>query len=96
MRLKGMADPVRAVTLGPPRPARSSPRDTAMVGREAELGQVMTALDRLGDGAGGRSSRSWARPGMGKTRLASEVLAGADDFRVVTAECGHSGAARPT
>ena len=32
---------------------------------------------------------------MGKTRLVAEVLAGAEDFRVLTAECGHSGASAP-
>jgi class 3 adenylate cyclase/tetratricopeptide (TPR) repeat protein len=94
LRLKGLAEPVPTVTLGR---ATSSPveqADTAMVGRERELGQIRTALDHLGDGVGGVVTVV-GEPGMGKTRLVAEVLTGAEDFRVLTAECGHSGASAP-
>jgi class 3 adenylate cyclase/tetratricopeptide (TPR) repeat protein len=94
LRLKGLAAPVPSATLGR---ATSRPVDqaqTAMVGRDHELGVIRTALDRLGDGTGGLVTVV-GQPGMGKTRLVAEVLAGAEDFAVLTAECGHSGASAP-
>ena len=94
LRLKGLAEPVRTVTLGRATSRSVEQADTAMVGRELELGQIMTALDRLGDGGGGVVTVV-GQPGMGKTRLVAEVLAGAEDFRVLTAECGHSGSSAP-
>ncbi|GAA2162800.1 AAA family ATPase [Pedococcus bigeumensis] len=94
LRLKGLAEPVSSVTLGRATSRLAEQAETAMVGREVELGQIRTALDRLGDGQGGLVTVV-GQPGMGKTRLVEEVLAGAEDFVVLKAECGHSGATAP-
>ena len=69
-----------------------------MVGRESELhrssGRHWTTspccTGRCGHRRGPARSRAWARPVSW-----TEVLAGAADFRVLTAECGHSGATAP-
>ena len=94
LRLKGLAEPVASVTLGRPTSRVVDQVETAMVGRELELGVIRTALDRLGDGAGGIVTVI-GQPGMGKTRLVAEVLAGAEDFEVLKAESEHSGATAP-
>lgn len=94
LRLKGLAEPVASVTLGRATSRPVDQSETAMVGREQELGVIRTALDRLGDGSGGVVTVV-GQPGIGKTRLVAEVLAGADDFTVLTAECGHSGSSAP-
>ena len=94
LRLKGLAEPVYAVSLGAATSRVLDQADTAMVGRAVELAQVRAALDAVADGVGGVVTIV-GEPGMGKTRLVSEVLTSADDFRVLTAEGGHSGSSAP-
>jgi tetratricopeptide (TPR) repeat protein len=94
MRLKGLKEPVPTATLGAATGRPVGRVQTAMVGRDAELAQVTAALERLGAGVGGVLTVV-AQPGMGKTRLVAEVMAGAADFRVLTAECGRSGTSAP-
>jgi class 3 adenylate cyclase/tetratricopeptide (TPR) repeat protein len=94
LRLKGLAEPVYAVSLGAATSQVLDQAGTAMVGRATELAQVSAALDEVADGVGSVVTVV-GPPGMGKTRLVSEVLAGAEDFRVLTAEGGHSGASAP-
>jgi class 3 adenylate cyclase/tetratricopeptide (TPR) repeat protein len=94
LRLKGLAEPVYAVSLGAATSRVLDQADTAMVGRGAELALIGRAMDAVADGLGGVVTIV-GPPGMGKTRLVSEVLAGAEDFRVLTAEGGHSGASTP-
>jgi class 3 adenylate cyclase/tetratricopeptide (TPR) repeat protein len=94
LRLKGIAEPVATVVLGHATSQAVESAETAMVGRDAELERLRESLDRLGEGHGGMVT-ILGEPGMGKTRLAAELVSEADDFRVVTAECGHSGSASP-
>ena len=94
MGLKGLKQPVRTATLGAATGRPVGRSETAMVGRDAELARLTAALERLGDGTGGVVTVV-AQPGMGKTRLVTEVVAGAADFRVLIAECGHSGTSAP-
>ncbi len=94
LRLKGLAEPVYAVSLGAATSRVLDQADTAMVGRAGELAQVTAAFDAVADGVGSVVTIV-GEPGMGKTRLVSEVLTSADDFRVLTAEAGHSGSSAP-
>ncbi|KRF24848.1 hypothetical protein ASG95_10265 [Phycicoccus sp. Soil803] len=94
LRLKGLSEPVYAVSLGAATSRVLDQADTAMVGRAAELAQVSAALDAVADGIG-RVVTVVGPPGIGKTRLVSEVLSGASDFLVLTAEGGHSGGSAP-
>jgi class 3 adenylate cyclase/tetratricopeptide (TPR) repeat protein len=94
-RLKGIAAPVLTVALGSASSSSSESQETALCGRDPELAQLRGALDRLAAGIGG-SVLLVGDPGMGKTRLVTEMVkAAAADFRVLTADCGHSGAATP-
>lgn len=94
LRLKGLAEPVYAVSLGAATSRVLDQADTVMVGRAVELAQVTAALDAVADGVGSLVTIV-GEPGMGKTRLVAEVLTSAEDFRVLTAEGGHSGASAP-
>ena len=95
LQLKGIAQPVPTVALGRPSAAAvAEPAETILVGRSRELGVVRAALERLGDLKGG-SLVIQADPGMGKSRLVTEAVREAEDFRVLLAECGHTGAVTP-
>jgi class 3 adenylate cyclase/tetratricopeptide (TPR) repeat protein len=94
LQLKGIAAPVPTAALGVATSSAAGSPDTVMVGRDHELGLLRAALERLGDLEGG-SVIVLGEPGMGKTRLVTEVLAEAVDFPVLRADCGHSGASAP-
>ena len=91
LQLKGIAEPVPTAALGAGTVTTADTADTVMVGRDHELGRIRAALERLADLEGG-SVIVVGEPGMGKTRLVTEVLGDAVDFPVLRAECSHSGA----
>jgi class 3 adenylate cyclase/tetratricopeptide (TPR) repeat protein len=96
LQLKGIRAPVPTVAVGGPVSAAAleTGADTVIVGRDRELQVVRAALERLGEMQGGALTIS-GEPGMGKTRLVTEVVREADDFRVLLAECAHTGSATP-
>jgi DNA-binding CsgD family transcriptional regulator/tetratricopeptide (TPR) repeat protein len=65
-----------------------SPADGRLVGREAELARILSALDTMLGGAD-RLVLLSGEPGVGKTRLAQDVLARAGDrrMRVLVGRC---------
>jgi predicted ATPase len=74
--------------------ARSSAR--TFVGRTQELSDLLAALDRAASGRGSLCLLS-GEPGIGKTRLMSELgqLAADSGFRVVAGRCWEEGGAPP-
>ena len=77
LALKGKSEPVAAFrVLGEAEPELT--KETPLVGRERELATLVGALDRLHDGVGAIVSIT-GEPGIGKSRLVSEGLAGAAD-----------------
>jgi class 3 adenylate cyclase/tetratricopeptide (TPR) repeat protein len=97
LALKGLARPVEAIAIGPPREGDARPiATTVLVGREQELDVLTTALDQLGDGSGrGGVIEVAGEPGIGKTRLVTEIVSAAEDFDVLTAAGDRSGASAP-
>jgi hypothetical protein len=73
-----------------------SPSSRPFVGRNAEIGRAIAALDRARKGKGGLL-RVIGEPGIGKTRLADELSAAAveRDVRVAWGRCWEAGAAPP-
>jgi DNA-binding winged helix-turn-helix (wHTH) protein len=69
-------------------PARERTRKSAFVGRSAELAFLSVGLDLLRDG-NGQAVVLLGPPGIGKTRLVSEFLAGLDEnaFRSLVVNC---------
>ena len=79
LELKGKAEPVRATPLLRRSPAPRAERVSAgvqapLVGRRRELGEIATAIERLGAGTGG-AVVVLGEAGMGKTRLLAEARA---------------------
>ena len=64
----------------------AGPSDIPLLGRSAELGRVLEALQRAADGAGGTLLLA-GEPGIGKTRLAMEALTLARRRGFLTLEC---------
>jgi DNA-binding SARP family transcriptional activator len=88
------APPPVAPTAASPRPTRAhaSHRPAApwpLAGRDTELASLTAALDAVLDGAGPAFAALTGEPGIGKTRLASELVGyGAGrDMRVVVGRC---------
>ena len=73
-QMKGKAQPVPAVLLGPILTEREhTVVERPLVGREAELAQLMEALDSARSGHG-RVVELLGEPGIGKSRLVQEVV----------------------
>jgi class 3 adenylate cyclase/tetratricopeptide (TPR) repeat protein len=85
-RVKGKSKPVNAVEVGaaqqPPR--RDEADVPPLVGREAEIRQLRTALDTALTGRG-QVAEIAGPPGIGKSRLADELLAMADTRTLLVA-----------
>src|SRR5690606_9695602 len=73
-----------AVTSAVPREGATVPG--VFVGREAELGRLLSHWERVRAGEGPRAAALLAEPGLGKTRLAQELYA-----RLVADEQGGTG-----
>ena len=87
LRVKGKADVVRAISVGPESGSRSLTTDDEglFVGRHEELRTLQNALTNLRDGKGGAFTIS-GPTGIGKTRLLSEALGGEQTVVEVRAE----------
>ena len=88
--LKGRAEPVgvyRASRARPPETAPETPRESAMVGREAERALFARRLDALVVGADTATVAIEGEAGLGKSTLVAEAiqLAGARGVRVLAA-----------
>jgi class 3 adenylate cyclase/tetratricopeptide (TPR) repeat protein len=87
-RVKGKAEPVQAFDVGAPLPNRPAPVQAAarLAGRDAEVAALREALDSLRRGRG-LVVELTGEPGIGKSRLLAELLALADQERLVVVRC---------
>jgi class 3 adenylate cyclase/tetratricopeptide (TPR) repeat protein len=83
---KGKAEPVRAFSVGPVSGTRHQSGDTPLIGRDSELRALVDALARARNGTG-TVVDIVAEPGMGKSRLLSELRSLATDELVVSVQC---------
>ena len=89
LALKGKSEPVpayRVLAIDAAAPALSRRLDTPMVGREAELTQLESMLDETKRGRC-LLATVVGEPGVGKSRLAAELIAGAHDVQVLRGSC---------
>ena len=95
-RVKGKAEPVHACEIGAPlgMPRPGGKADTPLVGRDAEL---CLLSDRLAEARAGRGSAVMisGAPGIGKSRLVAELLAGAPPGQVLSVACDMYAAGTP-
>ncbi len=87
-QVKGKAEPVHAFDVGAPLPSRPAPVQAAarLAGRDAEVAALRESLDSLRRGRG-RVVELVGEPGIGKSRLLAELLALADQERLVVVHC---------
>jgi len=92
--VKGKTQPVHAVSVGPPVGTARQSHELPLVGREEELAALRRAL---ADAATGRGQvvDVVGEPGIGKSRLVSELLAGAPDIVRLTAACAQYESSTP-
>jgi class 3 adenylate cyclase/tetratricopeptide (TPR) repeat protein len=83
---KGKAEPVRAVDLGPAMGEREMEASGPLVGREEELAELLSALDRARNGEGSLVVLR-GEQGFGKTRLLAELRRQAGTVRAVRVHC---------
>jgi class 3 adenylate cyclase/tetratricopeptide (TPR) repeat protein len=85
--VKGKSQPVRAAEIGELVGARDEERmDVPLIGRAEEMATLRAALDDV-RARRGRLVEVVGEPGIGKSRLVEELLAGVDDLTVVSAPC---------
>ena len=85
--VKGKSKPVLAVAVGEQPGARHDERVALpLVGRAHEMAVLTGTLDDVRAGRG-RVVDISGEAGIGKSRLAAEMLAGAEDIPIVTAPC---------
>jgi class 3 adenylate cyclase/tetratricopeptide (TPR) repeat protein len=85
--VKGKSMPIRAAAVGDLIGARDQERlHVPLIGRETEMAVLRRALDDVRD-ARGRLVEVVGEPGIGKSRLAEELLDGIEDVLVVRAPC---------
>lgn len=95
--VKGKARPVQAWSVGPAagvRAAHEEHADLPLVGRQTEMAALREALTAA-RGSRGRIVELIGEPGMGKSRLISELRAGAPDVPTVAASCDAYGSNTP-
>jgi len=87
-KLKGLADPVHAVDLGPIEGSRDAPpgEGLPLVGRQRELAVMAAALAPVRMGFG-TVLELVGEAGVGKSRLLQEFRAGAEDLTRIGARC---------
>ncbi len=92
---KGRSEPVHAYVLGPALGAAESAGEQApLVGREAELDELLGGLERLREGSGSIVELV-GEPGLGKSRLIEELRLRADGVPTVSVECDEYGSSTP-
>jgi class 3 adenylate cyclase/tetratricopeptide (TPR) repeat protein len=93
--VKGKSQPVRAVEVGALLGTRDEQRSAVpFVGRAEELRVLRSALDAVRDGRGALVEIA-GDPGIGKSRLMAEALAGAEDVPVLVVRCEQYESATP-
>jgi class 3 adenylate cyclase len=89
LALKGKAEPVQAhalLELLPQVPAFSRPMDAPFVGRDEELEALKRMLARVADERSPQLATIIGPPGIGKSRLARELVQGAD-AKILVGRC---------
>jgi class 3 adenylate cyclase/tetratricopeptide (TPR) repeat protein len=86
LELKGKSEPVAAYPLAAVREAEERSHASRFVGRDRELGQLADAWDRALAGSRCELVTVVGDPGVGKSRLVAEALAGID-ARIVSGRC---------
>jgi class 3 adenylate cyclase/tetratricopeptide (TPR) repeat protein len=85
--VKGKSQPVRAAAIGELLGTRTEERVALpLIGRDAEMAVLREVLDDVRAGRG-HLVDIVGEPGIGKSRLVAELLAGVDDVPVVNAPC---------
>ncbi len=84
--VKGKKAPVTASLLGGPVGTRANESPIPLVGRESELGHLVTAFEEAKQ-LPGRLVMVAAEPGMGKSRLLQEFLQQIDPGQIFRVEC---------
>jgi class 3 adenylate cyclase/tetratricopeptide (TPR) repeat protein len=93
--LKGKSKPVPVVTLLQPlEPRRQQDAGDLLVGRDAEMAILRSAIEQLVGGAGGLVDVV-GEPGVGKSRLVDEVVAQSSEVTVLRCDCERTGAETP-
>ncbi len=95
--VKGKREPLRAYLVAQPVAARRTmlaEGAAPLVGRDAELERLRSALVRANEGAG-TEVQIVAEPGLGKSRLVAALLGAARDTPVAAAVCGPYSKATP-
>ncbi len=93
--VKGKSRPVEAASVGPIAGTRDeSATQQPLVGREAEMGVLLAALAEARSG-NGQAVQLVGEPGIGKSRLVSEVRAHADDLSTLVTPCAEYEAGTP-
>jgi class 3 adenylate cyclase/tetratricopeptide (TPR) repeat protein len=80
--VKGKSQPVAAAVVGEPTGRRRRARDLPLFGRDAELGLLRRALTSARDGRGS-ALEIVGEPGVGKSRLVTELVATEADVTIV-------------
>ena len=95
-QVKGKAEPVHAFDVGAPLPNRPAPVQATgrLAGRDSEVAALREALRSLRRGRG-RVVELVGEPGIGKSRLLAELLAMADQERLVVVRCDEYATAIP-
>jgi class 3 adenylate cyclase/tetratricopeptide (TPR) repeat protein len=93
--VKGKTQLVNALRVGPILGQRVEQRSsTEFIGRAAELGVLRSALEAASRGTGSQVEIV-GEPGIGKSRLVAELLAGVPDVRVLSGVCGEYESSTP-
>jgi hypothetical protein len=92
--VKGRAEPVAASTLVGPRPAAEPPSRTPLVGRDAELERLGSAVEDLRAGRG-QVLLLVGDAGLGKTRMLTELRSLGPDVTWLEGRCVSYGAGAP-
>jgi tetratricopeptide (TPR) repeat protein len=90
LAIKGKREPVRAYRLleiTPVAPAFESRLDAPLVGRKPELAALRKALKRVGEEGTARVSVVIGTPGVGKSRLATELTRRAEGVTALWGRC---------
>ena len=95
-QVRGKAEPVHAFDVGAPLPNRPASVQPVgrLLGRDSEVAALREALDSLRRGRG-QLIELVGEPGIGKTRLLAELLALADQERLVVVRCDEYATAVP-
>lgn len=97
LTMKGKAEPMPAFLVLAVNESRARSRTTMaspLVGRDEELGRLQRILAEAKSTSTGRLCTILGAPGLGKTRLAAELISTCGDWRVLQGRCPPAGEGR--